>query len=218
MFAALRRVWRSYLASIPQSDDPIRISDKEILREFPKPQPVEPQVAAAFSLLADLLTSHLNADSGVNKKKALIRRLKPGASPFDALCDWLFAEAGKRKMQVGVIALDWKAREEIEWQAALLAAAHNIQIGWKYDVDADNSWQGFQERGEWPVSAPLRNLSTALSEKTGVVLIQLSRDDVVFAFGVARNLVSQLQNVCSELSIEITGPVDLVVLEANPPL
>ena len=79
--------------------------------------------------------------------------------------------------------VDWRARDEIPWQAERIAKAHQIELDWRYDFRADRSWEGWQERGETPVSAPFRALADAL-RRQGLALIVLASDDTVCAFAV----------------------------------
>jgi hypothetical protein len=204
MLKALRRTWTSYLASIPPPDVPNPVSNKEILRELTQSETLDPGVVDAFALLAGCLTVHLNDATKQGKAKSLVRMLKVGTSPSEAFGNWLAANAGKKQKQVGVISLDWKAREEIEWQGKLLAQAHGLQMDWSYDVEGDNTWRDWEDRGDLPVSGPLRGLASAL-EAQGVVLFQLSQDDHLFAFGVSRTRASQVCKLCEKLSIDVTS-------------
>jgi hypothetical protein len=190
------------VASIPPPDDPIRLSDKEILREFPRPEPLDPKVIAEFALLAELLTAHLDETVRLTKRKSLARQLKPGTTPSEALCDWLNANAGKRQRQIGVIGLDWKAREEIEWQAELLAKAHQVPLSWQYDVEGDTDWKNWQTRQESPVSSPIRSLSNRLAEEK-IALFQVDFDDQVFVFAVGKESAEKVRDICLSLSIAV---------------
>ena len=101
-----------------------------------------------------------------------------------------------------MIALDWKAREEVSWQAARLARAHGVALDWTYDVAHDTEWQGWQARDEAPVDTPLRSLAQAL-QPHGLVLCRLSVDDGVFAFAVSDALAPAVRQHGAVLGIEL---------------
>jgi hypothetical protein len=181
MLSAIRRAWRSYLDSLPRSEEPAPVSDAAIRREMSPPHPAE--VRQAFAALAGIATGHLPQEAAVKAAAALSARLKPGTTPSEAMARWIGANNGPKSRNLGVMCVDWKAREEIQWQAERIAKAHRIELDWHYDFRADRSWEGWEERGETPVSAPLRALADAL-RRQGLALIVLANDDTVCAFAV----------------------------------
>jgi len=182
MLTSIRRAWRAYLASIPKPDEPERISHEQIVREYFRPPPVSPKDRPAFDALADLIVAHLPEGQASSKAQRLKAKLKPGVDPVDALSDWIQSNCDP-KSRVGVVALDWKAREEVHWQAAILAKAHGVSLAWDYDCNTDTDWKNWQERNEFPVDTPLKILSRALMLHE-VVLYRFSVDDAVYAFAV----------------------------------
>lgn len=201
MFDKLRRMWQDYLRSIPQPDDPESLSDRDIINTDFRPPPVPAEQRAAFDALSALLVAHLPEALAATKGKQLRSRLKPGVEPVEALCGWVSANNGP-KSQVGVVALDWKAREEVQWQAARLARAHGVPLDWAYDVARDTAWQGWQARHESPVDTPLRSLAQALLPH-GLALCCFSVDDTVCAFAVTLAQLPDIQRHSAVLGIEL---------------
>jgi len=203
MFAALRRAWQRYVASIPVTPEPEQVSDKEILSEL-RPAPVDRKIVTAFGALATLVLAHLPDADRAAQARRLRSRLKPDTSAAEALGAWIAASSGP-KSRIGVIALDWKAREEVSWQAKRLCAAHDVSIEWEYDAATDQEWKGWQERAEAPVESPLRSFAAAL-KATRVVLFRFPVDDSVYAFAVAQELEEEALELCRELGIDaVTG-------------
>jgi hypothetical protein len=201
MFAAIRRAWQGYLASIPKPDEPERISDKQLVREHFRPPPVPAEVRAAFDALGEIVVSHLPEQAAAMQARRLRAKFRPGDDAANALSAWIHWNCGTQS-PAGVIALDWKAREEVGWQAQILAKAHGISLNWDYDVDADVVWKGFQERNEFPVDTPLRSLSQALIPH-GIVLYRFGVDDAMYAFAVSRDKQSAVSAQCAFLGIEV---------------
>ena len=203
MLAAFRRAWRRYLDSLPNSEDPKPVSNAAILRELNPPQaPHAPAVQEALSALAQAITEHLQTEKAAQSASRLRTKLKAGVMPSEALSCWISANSGHKSANLGVMALDWKAREEIHWQAMRLARAHRIELDWAYDHRTDRSWEGWQEKDELPVSAPLRALSSAM-RKNGLGLYVFAEDDAVYAFATAAEHKEKVTQLCNFLGISI---------------
>lgn len=205
MLAAIRQAWRAYLASIPKVDEPERITHEQIIRENFRPQPVTGKHRSAFNALADLIVAHLpegHANSAAQRLKA---KLKPGVDPVDALIEWILSNHNP-KSRVGVIALDWKAREEVRWQAAILANIHGVPLAWDYDYNTDTEWKNWQERSDFPVDTPLKSLSRALMQQE-VVLCRFTGDDGAYAFAVQRAKHDAVKEHCATLGIKVTSEI-----------
>jgi hypothetical protein len=205
MLTAIRRAWRAYLASIPKPDEHERIFHEQIVREYFRPPPVSPKDRSAFDALADLIVAHLPEGQASSKAQRLKAKLKPGVDPVDALSDWIRSNCDP-KSRVGVVALDWKAREEVHWQAVILAKAHGVSLAWDYDCNTDTEWKNWQERTEFPVDTPLKILSRALMSHE-VVLYRFSVDDAVYAFAVALVKHDAVKEHCASLGIEVASEI-----------
>lgn len=207
MFAAIRRAWRAYLDSIPKPEEPEPLSDKQIVREHFRPAPVPPGLRSTFDALADVVVAHLPAELAYPKAKQLKAKLKPGEHPAAALAMWIHANCGP-KSRIGVMELDWKAREEIHWQAERLATAHGVPLTWRYEHELDVEWQGWQERSEVPADTPLKGLARALLPH-GLALCRFSVDDSVYAFAVSRARLASVLAFCSALDIKLESEAEV---------
>ena len=199
MFTALRQAWRRYLDSLPRDDEPPPLSDAAILRDMHPPHAAE--VRQAFAELAALVTAHLPPDVAGKAAAKLLRRLKPGVSPQAALVGWAAAHHGPKRRNLGLLAVDWKAREELQWQADRIAKAHGLAPGWTCDWQTDTTWQGWETRNQQPVTAPLRALADHLAPR-GLRLLVVGHDDTVAALAVAANRAGDLDRLCRLLSVE----------------
>ena len=200
MLSALRRAWQRYIASIPAPPEQEFVSDTDAMHEL-RPLPVDRDVVAAFSVLARHILSHLPEPERSAQTRKLRSRLKRGTTPTDALGAWILANSGP-KSKVGVIAVDWKAREEVLWQAQALCAAHSVSAHWAYDHRTDEEWKHWRERSEVPVDSPLRAFAGALN-RTRIVLFRFTADDGMCAFAVAQACGEEVRNLCQTLRIEV---------------
>jgi hypothetical protein len=201
MLSALRRAWKKYLESIPAADEPELVPDGKIIREDFRPPPVDPEVKAAFGKLAKVLTSHLLQEAAIREERRFAAMLKPGVEPVEAIARWITKVSTPESGVGGFIALDWKAREEVQWQAEKLLKAHHLSLTWTYSVEEDEEWKTWKERGEAPVKAPLRLFSNLLRTH-GYTLFSFDCDDLVCAFAVPVSLQQQVASLCSSADIE----------------
>jgi hypothetical protein len=206
MFNALRRAWKNYWASIPAPADDELVPDGKIIREDFRPDPVDPGVRAAFAALAAAITAHLPAELGAKAQRQLVAKLKPGTEPIDALSQWISKVSAPNSSVHGFVAVDWKAREEIQWQADRLLKAHQLPPTWAYDVNGDQAWQSWGERGEVPVDTPLKLLGVFLATHDHT-LVRLHNDDVVCAFAIPAQALPEVQRLCQTAQIALA--VDL---------
>lgn len=174
------------------------MSDKEIARELN--QPHDKETVDAFSELAHLVVAHLPKELASKMRSALIRRLKPGCEPAEALCTWIAAHCGPQKMKYGFLALDWKAREEIDWQIQSVARSHSVELNWHYGWQSDESWKSAIEEQKFPVEVPLKQAAQYLS-KHGLSLIVIVQDDSVFGFAIPSVNQARALELCRQLDI-----------------
>lgn len=200
MFNALRRAWKNYWASIPAPADEEPVPDGKIIREDFRHEPVDPGVRAAFEALATAITAHLPAELGAKAQRQLLAKLKPGTEPIDALSQWISKVSGPSSSVHGFVAVDWKAREEIQWQAERLLKAHQLPPTWAYDVNGDQSWQSWGERGEAPVDTPLKLLGVFLATHDHA-LVRLHNDDLVCAFAIPAQALPEVQRLAQAAQI-----------------
>jgi hypothetical protein len=151
-----------------------------------------------------VITAHLPVDLGVKAKRQILAKLRPGTEPTDALSQWFCKASSPETKMFGFLAVDWKAREEIQWQADRLLKAHNLPQDWRYSVNDDQEWKAWHDRSEAPVDTPLKSLGRFLSSH-GYSLVRFNNDDLVCAFAVRSNQVESVQNICQEAGIPLAG-------------
>jgi hypothetical protein len=213
MFASIRRAWKQYLASIPSvEEDSKPLSNAAILRELAD---LKPHTKEAFLGLARIITAHLSAEVVGRRTQQLSSRLKPGATPSEALSRWITAHHGPKSDNLGVIAVDWKARDEIQWQAERLAKAHHVGLHWVYDPLSDTSWEGWQARNEVPVIGPLRSLAREL-RRHELTLYVFQEDDTVCAFATPTDKERDVFALCQTLGIAIADEASPLASNLEP--
>lgn len=130
MLRALRRWWESHVASIPRS---------EVLDSVPESQwdqadlvpPVSKGKRKAFTQLLTVVFAHLPPQ----ESEALVQRGGKAFTRADevdtALRTALFPdEIEGEPRNLGFIACDWKAVDEVQWQADRLCQAHRTSGQW----------------------------------------------------------------------------------------
>lgn len=203
MLSWIRGAWARYWASIPVSDEPDLVPDGKIIREDFRPEPIDPGWVAAFQELSSLLIAHLPDDARAREVGRLRALLKPGVTPAEALARWINKVASPSSRVGGFVSLDWKAREEVFWQARKLLAAHGLPDAWTDPVAGiDDEWQDGHARGEVPVDAPLRRFTHHL-QGHGYTLSCFDVDDLVCAFAVEHARQPQVRTLCRALDIPL---------------
>jgi hypothetical protein len=125
------------------------------------------------------ITSHLSKTESQRlcrvAKKALDE--EETESPILALSEVIWGENGQKRGRWVFIQLDWKAREEIEWQVSEVLSAHGIEYKWKRDCLA-----GFDS-----VPKALIALSEWLSEQ-GLALLHLETESDTYCSFVVKDI------------------------------
>ena len=191
MLRALRRLWEGYAASIPKSEVVDSVPESQWGRADLLPTVSKAKRQAFTSLLA-LVYSHLTP----LEAEALVKR---GADAFtradeadSALREALLPEEtdGVSK-SLGFIACDWKAAEEVEWQANLLCQAHGISERWSAPpgglprvLQSFDLWLSHHER---------RLL--CFSDGDTLVAFALREDQVASAIALGKKLKLAIENL-----------------------
>jgi hypothetical protein len=130
MFRTLRRLWNSYTASIPKSEIVDSVPESQWDRADLLP-PVSKAKRKAFNDLLALIYSHFppqTADALVQRGSRVLSR---GDEVDTALRNALLPEeAAGEESNPGFMACDWKAAEEVQWQANLLCQSHGLSERW----------------------------------------------------------------------------------------
>lgn len=203
MLQRIKSAWRRYLDSLPkpQEDlpDPEAAADGGV-DGFP---PHDAATLDAFRELDEAITAHLPADSPTRARQRLRAKLKHGEAPAEALAQWFQQVSDPAGPKLGTICLDWKATEEIQWQATGLLASHGLVLAWDC---GEREEAGQAEvapalaQGELPVDAPLDRFARALAGQ-GYALIRFGADDAVYAFAVRSQAADRVRGLMVALGI-----------------
>jgi hypothetical protein len=131
MLRTLHLAWKNYVAGIPKSEVVDSIPESQWNQADLLPA-VSKAKRKAFTELLVLIYAHLPP----NEAAALVKRGANALTRADevdtALRDALFpADDQESAENRGFIACDWKAAEEVKWQADLLCQAHRIAAAWR---------------------------------------------------------------------------------------
>lgn len=206
MLQRIKSAWRRYLDSLPtpQEDlpDPEAAADGGV-DDFP---PHDAATLDAFRQLAEAITAHLPADTRARARQRLRAKLKPEAAPAEALAQWFQQVSDPAGPKLGTICLDWKATEEIQWQATGLLASHGLALAWDCgereeagEAEAAKVAPALAQ-GDLPVDAPLDRFARALAGQ-GYALVRFGADDAVYAFAVRSQAADRVRGLMAALGI-----------------
>lgn len=117
------------------AEPPVRedVSDREILREL-NADTGKARELAAFVRLA---VAHLKEPEARRLTRQVCDCLADCGSSIDALLSALVIEDGQQRGQWTLIAVDWKAEDEIAWQANELMSTRGVAERWHHDSEAN---------------------------------------------------------------------------------
>lgn len=184
----MHEVQRSATASeaTPQQDAHSAVTDAE--RE------------AYFIELINIITEHLPDKRRASAIKHLRQKLRSEHDVEDILAAWFMQVTIPGQVALGTISLDWKAREEVEWQAQSLLKSHQIEAAWNYDFKSDFEWQNTLSDDRFPVDYPL-DLFNQFLDQHGYRLIRFSPYDNVCAFAVPQSKYKHVSELMCKLSL-----------------
>jgi hypothetical protein len=188
MLRRLKDALQNYLASLPKS---------EVVDSIPPDQwagvgpgfEVPKAKRRAFADLLALAYSHLPAEKSEQLVAQGARSLDNPDSAGGDLYAALVPEEDNEAASRGFIACDWKAADEVGWQADLLCRAHHIPPGWAPAAGSGLSEQ-FDSFDSW-----LRN--------RGRQLLCFSPGDCVVAFAVRQELAPKAVSLAKKLGIRL---------------
>lgn len=82
-------------------------------------------------------TRQLNKTESQRLCRIAKRALDDSESSFEALSEVIFGEEGQRRGKWVFIQLDWKAREEIAWQASEILSTFGVNERWERDCETE---------------------------------------------------------------------------------
>jgi hypothetical protein len=189
MLRALCQWWRGYVAAIPKTDVVDSIPESQWGREDLLPS-VSKAKRESFRKLLSLVCAHLPAHEAealvVEGVARFIRADEPDLAFYEAL---LHNENPSQNR--GFIGCDWKAVEEVQWQADQLCKAHGAVGRWAAPAG--------------DLNYTLRNLDEWLRDQ-GVSLLCVWPGDSVVAFALPSEQVESAIALGKRLKLKILKP------------
>jgi hypothetical protein len=191
MLRTLRRAWENYVAGIPKSEVVDSIPESQWNQADLLPA-VSKAKRKAFTELLLLIYAHLPP----NEAAALVQRGANALTRADeadtALRDALFpAEEQENSENRGFIACDWKAANEVKWQADLLCQAHCIAATW--------------QAPEGELTAVLQNFESWLRPQR-LQLLSFSAGDSLVAFALPMEHKALAVDLGKKIKLTISTP------------
>jgi hypothetical protein len=111
----------------PSVEEDEHLSDAQILNEYFS---VSTQAKQALKHFLTLVTAQLGATESQRLIKLVISHLGRGDTTSEAVESGILADEGQRLGKWVLLQVDWKATEEVEWQANELLAVAGITETW----------------------------------------------------------------------------------------
>lgn len=105
------------------------VSEREIWRELHPSAEKKTQLRKFLRLI----TSHLSKSESTRLTKIAADSLEDACSAYDALAESILEENGQKRGKWIFIQVDWKAEEELEWQANELLSTRGVTVQWHHD-------------------------------------------------------------------------------------
>lgn len=110
----------------PTGEDDGSLSDTQILKEYFS---VSKQTKQALRHFVTLITAQLGVEESRRLTKSVLSHLGPGVTTSEAIENGILDE-GQRRGKWVLIQVDWKATEEVEWQATELLTVAGLTEIW----------------------------------------------------------------------------------------
>ena len=180
MLRALRNAWKNYISSLPQSQiiDSIPPSQWDRDDLVPKPSKVKRK---AFTELLTIVYAHLPPQEAARLVEDRSYMLKRGDDSDTALGEALIPNEEEISENRGFIACDWKATEEVQWQADILCRAHGVSASWQAPSGTVTSL--LQSLGDWLQTHRLQLLCFSVGDGLVAFAVPTAKTDSVVALG-----------------------------------
>ena len=189
MLRILRRAWANYVASIPKSDFTDSIPESQWDQPELRPT-VSKAKRKAFSELLAHAFSHLPQDQAASLIRSRAGALQRADEPEAALREALSADESQEPTEnLGFILCDWKATEEVQWQAELLCDIHRLTGTWQAPAGT--------------MEVVLGSLDVWLSPR-GLRLVHFSVGDSVAAFAVPKAQTAEVVSLGRKLGLSLS--------------
>ncbi|WP_156794641.1 DUF6630 family protein [Herbaspirillum seropedicae] len=132
MFKLLSKLWGRDLTSPrgPTVEEEEILSDAQIFKEDFS---VSKQNKQALGRFVRLITAQLGGEESQRLATSVMSHLGPGDTASDAIQNGILDDDGQRRGQWVVLQVDWKATEEVEWQANELLTTAGITETWNME-------------------------------------------------------------------------------------
>ncbi len=192
MFRALRQAWDRYLGSLPKTEVVDSIPESQWQQAEHRPR-LSPARRRSFGELMALIGAHRPpAEVAALVERAQAALLDTG-EPAEALLAVLQpADAGADPADAsGAIVCDWKAADEVPWQAERLCRAHGLAAGWRAPAGG--------------LTEVLASLDAWLQPQ-GLCLLTLAAGDSAIAWAVRAESRAAAMALGRRLRLPIGGP------------
>lgn len=175
----------------PEAPEP-QVSDAEILRDHFSPSP---DALSALAKLVEIIAKPLDTATR-DRLVACVHNAEPGEDTSSIL-DWVLTrdmgtpETFDRPNWCLCISVDWRASDEIEWQANLMLDTLNIAERWTWSREGD-------------VPAGLLKLGAWLANRGYALLCLDTGGDAYSAFAVRQNDLSEVLALAHSAGAEIS--------------
>lgn len=112
-----------------QTEPDQSLSDTEILKEHFSPSKEARQALKRFT---QLISRHLGSEESKRLTNRVMACLQPGDTVEEALVNGLVDERGQQHGKWMLLSVDWRASDEVEWQANELLQAFDITVPWHF--------------------------------------------------------------------------------------
>lgn len=188
MFRALRRAWKNYIDSVPQGEFVDSIPESQWDQADLQPK-VSKMKRKAFIDLLSLIYGHLPREDAVKLVQRGSADFTRGDDADTALGRALVPdEQDEHVANRGVISCDWRAADEVQWQAHLLCKAHGVSSNW--------------QAPEGSLAGVLQSFAEDLQSRN-LRLFSFSVGDMAFAFAVQPEEVAPVLALGKQLQIAI---------------
>lgn len=173
----------------PNIEPDSNLTDAQILREYFS---VKPEMKRSLRSFLHIACKNVGEKESRRITASVIRELTPGTSAAEALNASLSSEDGQRKGSWVAISIDWKAVEEINWQANEIL----------HSLDISEEWTPAEPRGAGAVEKHLYAFGAWLAAR-GYQLLHIDPEcDAYIAFVVHESLLQEALELASAAGVK----------------
>lgn len=166
-------------------------SDAQLLRAH---FAVTKEAEEALRRFSTLITVQLGSEESQRLTSRVVSRLRLGDTPDDAITSGFLDDEGQRPGKWLLIQVDWKATEEVEWQANELLAVAGVTETWQ--------WQG---RTNATVAEALLAFSAWVAQRQFHLLHLDLGHDAYYALLVPADKSEEVLRAAEEAGLKLQG-------------